>query len=74
MEQVFNNKLTSYRGIGNYYGYHTNANLARCFDLSMNENEDFVIAGPGAAATLKRIYPDAKKDKVSEQDILLYKR
>jgi hypothetical protein len=73
MEQAFN-KITSYTGIGNYYGYHANSNLARCFDVSMNENENFVIAGPGAAATLARLYPNAKKDKVSNMDILLYMR
>jgi hypothetical protein len=73
MEQAFN-KITSYTGIGNYYGYHSNSNLARCFDLSMNENENFVIGGPGAAATLDRLYPASKKDKVSYQDILLYIR
>lgn len=73
MEQSFK-KICEYRGIGNYYGYHSNANLARCYDISMNENENFVIAGPGAVATLDRLYPNAKKDKVSYQDILLYMR
>jgi hypothetical protein len=73
MEQAFN-KITSYRGIGNYYGYHSNSNLARCFDIAMNENEDFVVAGPGASATLDRLWPDHKKHKVSYQDMLLYMR
>lgn len=73
MQQAFD-KVCSYRGIGNYYGYHSNANLARCYDISINENEDFVIAGPGAAATLERLYPGAKKDKVSNMDILLWMR
>lgn len=73
MRQAFD-RITSYRGIGNYYGYHANSNLARCYAVSMNENEDFVIAGPGAHKTLERLYPNAKKDKVMDQDILLYLR
>lgn len=73
MEQAFK-KLTSYKGIGNYYGYHANSNLARCYDVSMNENEDFVIAGPGAHKTIEKLYPNQKRDKVSDQEILLYIR
>lgn len=73
MEQAFN-RVTTYAGIGNYYGYHSNANLSRCFDVSINENENFVIAGPGAMATIDRLYPNFKKDKVTPQDILLYMR
>jgi hypothetical protein len=73
MEQAFK-QLTSYRGIGNYYGYHANSNLARCYDISMNENEDFVIAGPGAHKTIEKLYPNQKKDKVSDMQILLYIR
>ena len=73
MKQSFD-RITQYAGIGNYYGYHSNANLSRCFDVTINENEDFVIAGPGAMATLNRLYPGHKKDKVSPMDILLYMR
>lgn len=73
MKQSFD-KITEYAGIGNYYGYHSNANLARCFDVSINENEDFVIAGPGAMATINRLYPGHRKDKVDPMDILLYMR
>ena len=40
----------------------------------MNENEDFVIAGPGASATLERLYPGHRKDKVDDMQILLYLR
>lgn len=73
MEQSFN-KITEYAGIGNYYGYHSNSNLARCYDISINENEDFVIAGPGAMATITRLYPNYKKDKVDPMTLLLYIR
>lgn len=73
MEQAFN-KITEYSGIGNYYGYHSNSNLARCFDVSINENEDFVIAGPGAMKTINRLYPNHKKDGVTPMQILLYIR
>jgi hypothetical protein len=75
--------LTSYPGIGPYYGYHFSSNLARMpgvgsapliehehgsryallrdrdADLShgnLDENADYVVAGPGACATLKSLW------------------
>lgn len=79
-------KLTSYPGIGNYYGYHFSSNLCRmpgigAADLieapttrgqwsllkkvdtvlthgNLNENADYVVAGPGACRTLARLWPD----------------
>lgn len=71
--------LTSYRGIGPYYGYHFSSNLSRMpgvgsksiieiehkdrFDKlgiehgKLDEDADFVVAGPGASATLKALFP-----------------
>lgn len=79
-------KLTSYHGIGNYYGYHFSSNLCRMPGVgaanlieapatknhwnllkknnlslthgNLNENADYVIAGPGACRTLARLWPD----------------
>jgi len=73
--------LTSYRGIGPYYGYHFSSNLARMPGVAspnlirhehlerlkalgdiehgnLDENADYVVAGPGACATLKSLWPD----------------
>lgn len=76
--------LTSYRGIGPYYGYHFSSNLARMPGIgsaelidsefaesftklqqydrllrhgNLDENADYVVAGPGASATLKELWP-----------------
>ena len=86
MEESFT-RLTEYRGIGNYYGYHFSSNLARMPQIgskslieapatahkfkslktqlpelthgNLDENADYVVAGPGACATLKRLWPSA---------------
>lgn len=77
-------KLTSYKGIGNYYGYHFSSNLCRMPGIgapslveapatlpdwrklrseidvehgNLDENADYVVAGPGACATLARLWP-----------------
>jgi hypothetical protein len=71
--------LTSYRGIGPYYGYHFSSNLSRMPGVgsssiieveykhkferlgiehgNLDEDADFVVAGPGASATLKNLFP-----------------
>ena len=68
MEESFN-FLTSFRGIGNYYGYHFSTNLARMPEIgtaallqegsltgNLNENDDFVAPGVGAMETINWFY------------------
>jgi hypothetical protein len=56
------NFLSSFRGIGNYYGYHFSSNLARMPEIgtlikndqigNLSEDDDFIAAGTGAMDTL----------------------
>ena len=68
MEESFN-FLTSFRGIGNYYGYHFSTNLARMPEIgtaallkegsptgNLDENDDFVAPGVGAMETINWLY------------------
>jgi hypothetical protein len=90
MKQSFE-YLTSYRGIGNYYGYHFSSNLARMPGIgaptiievdfkdkfselgishgNLDENDDYVMAGPGAMASLASLYP---KEKFSSKKAMEY--
>ena len=65
MEESFK-FLTSFRGIGNYYGYHFSTNLARMPKIGteallregsdygkLDEDDDFVAPGVGAMNTIK---------------------
>ena len=95
MEASFN-FLTSYRGIGNYYGYHFSSNLARMPEIgaapliekeflteftnlqvqhgNIDENSDYVMAGPGAMKTLEELFPNFKINTDSSQRILVAAR
>lgn len=68
MEESFN-FLTSFRGIGNYYGYHFSTNLARMPLIGtkellrpgskvgrLNEDDEFVAPGVGAMITIRWFY------------------
>lgn len=68
MEESFN-FLTSFRGIGNYYGYHFSTNLARMPEIgtsallregsvtgNLDEDDDFVAPGVGAMETINWFY------------------
>lgn len=68
MEESFD-FLTSFRGIGNYYGYHFSTNLARMPEVgtkdllrpgsiegNLSENDDFVAPGVGAMITVNWFY------------------
>jgi len=68
MEQSFN-FLSSFRGIGNYYGYHFSTNLARMPEIgthhllppgtpsgNLSEDDDFVAPGVGAMITINWFY------------------
>lgn len=70
MEESFN-FLTSFRGIGNYYGYHFSTNLARMPKIGtsallkgdveyglLDEDDDFVAPGVGAMDTIKWFFED----------------
>ena len=68
MEESFN-FLNSFRGIGNYYGYHLSSNLARMPELgnlligdaptgNLNEDDDFVAVGVGAMKTINWFFED----------------
>ena len=68
MEESFK-FLTSFRGIGNYYGYHFSTNLARMPEIgtpallkegapsgNLDEDDDFVAPGVGAMITINWFY------------------
>jgi len=68
MEESFD-FLTSFRGIGNYYGYHFSTNLARMPEIgsyhllregaisgNLNEDDEFVAPGVGAMITINYFY------------------
>lgn len=68
MEESFE-FLTSFRGIGNYYGYHFSTNLARMPEIgtpellregastgNLDEDDDFVAPGVGAMITINWFY------------------
>lgn len=68
MEESFK-FLTSFRGIGNYYGYHFSTNLARMPEIgtadllrkgsptgNLSEDDDFVAPGVGAMITVNWFY------------------
>jgi len=90
--------LTSYRGIGPYYGYHFSSNLARMPGIgssalidsefsepfkelqrhdgllthgNLDENADYVVAGPGASATLKELWPSYPINPVTSMRMIL---
>lgn len=58
--------LSSFRGIGNYYGYHFSSNLARMPDVgnlifegnpgNIDEDDDYVVPGVGAMDTINYFY------------------
>lgn len=69
MEESFN-FLTSFPGIGNYYGYHLSSNLARMPEIgtlvkdgaptgNLSEDDPFVIAGVGAMDTINWLFGKA---------------
>jgi len=65
MEESFN-FLNSFRGIGNYYGYHFSCNLARMPEVGnlifqgspgrINEDDEYVVPGVGAMAAINWFY------------------
>lgn len=85
--------LTSYRGIGPYYGYHFSSNLSRMPGVAsksiievehrekferlgiehgnLDEDADFVVAGPGASATLKNLFPTVTINPVTTMHLIL---
>ena len=75
MEQSFR-FLSSFRGIGNYYGYHLSSNLARMPYLgtllsregetgNLDEDDDFIATGVGAMDTVKWFLEDYIKSPSS---------
>jgi hypothetical protein len=85
--------LTSYRGIGPYYGYHFSSNLSRMPGVGsssiieiehkerferlginhgkLDEDADFVVAGPGASATLKHLFPTVTINPATTMHLIL---
>jgi hypothetical protein len=85
--------LTSYRGIGPYYGYHFSSNLARMPGVgdsvlidreykerfsslgidhgSLDENADYVVAGPGACKTLSMLFHDLPINNKTSMKMIL---
>jgi hypothetical protein len=85
--------LTSYRGIGPYYGYHFSSNLSRMPGVgsktiievehkddfeklgithgNLDEDADFVVAGPGASATLKNLFPGVAINPKTTMSLIL---
>ena len=87
MEQSFN-FLNSFRGIGNYYGYHLSSNLARMPYLgtllssegelgNLDEDDDYIATGVGAMDTVKWFLEDYTKSPnraVGDKLVNAYKR
>ncbi len=49
--------LSEKRGIGNYIAYHCAAGLSPFSSVCMSHSEPFVLAGPGAVKTAKKLFP-----------------
>lgn len=88
MEESFK-FLNSFRGIGNYYGYHLSSNLARMPWLGtlletndaptglLDEDDDFVATGVGAMITVKSFLEHVCKSpnsRVGDKLVNAYKR
>lgn len=78
MEESFN-FLTSFKGIGNYYGYHFSTNLARLPEIgtliepgynkgNIDENDDFVAPGVGAMNTINWFFGNCFDMKTINSD------
>ena len=79
--------LNSYRGIGNYYGYHFSCNLARMPEVgnlifegkegNIDEDDDYVVAGVGAMHAINWLYEHRNhsiNDKVGKKLINAIRR
>ena len=63
--------FTSIPGIGNYYGYHSSITNSINPDVRFSHDDRFAVAGPGARATLTRLFG---KVKVKHDDQVVWFR
>lgn len=60
--------FTSQAGIGAYYGFHSGTSQSSNKDLPYTHGEPFVMPGPGAVTTLKRLFPGITAGEWSMSD------
>ena len=63
--------FTSMNGIGNYYGFHSSVTNSINPDVRFSHDDRFAVAGPGARATLTRLFG---KVKVKHDDQVVWFR
>lgn len=61
-------------GIGDYYKFHGGSDLSLCPMLNAYVDERYVIPGPGATFTLKKLYPGLSEREVSLEDRVIWYR
>ena len=65
--------LTTHRGIGEYYGYHCSTSNSVNPGLNWDNDDEFVVPGPGARASVAIIFPGLDKKKYGEAIIWIRK-
>ena len=58
--------LTSMNGIGGYYGFHGSTSSSALPQVDYHHDQRFVVAGPGAVWTIKKLWPGIPNKHVNE--------
>lgn len=66
--------LTSKKGIGNYYGYHGATSNSVNPALPFDNDEKFVVPGPGSSKTARLMFPGLSEKEVSLGDRVIWAR
>lgn len=58
--------LTSQNGIGGYYGFHGSTSSSALPQVEYHHDQRFVVAGPGAQWTIKKLWPGIPNKNINE--------